>query len=456
MLTLLSRYITEETDYQVKTENDPLNALEMFEKEPFDLVIMDLKMPGMGGLDLLRRIKKTRPDTSAIIMTAYATIETAVEAIQEGAYDYITKPFRRERILLTIDKALQWRRMVFENIALREELVQKNAARPLIGTSSAIKSVMEQIRQVAPTHATVLITGPSGTGKELAARAVHQLSLRKSHPMITVNCTAISENVIESELFGHVKGAFTGAWKDKKGLVEEADGGTLFLDEIGDLGFSMQTKLLRLLQEGEYKPVGSTRTRHADIRFVAATNHDLEADIKNGTFREDLFYRLNVICLNMPGLDRRPEDIPLLAQHFIKKYALLYQKDITQISESALKHLAAHTYSGNVRELENMIERGVIFCRTAVLEPGDIFPDTNMPADIASGEISKDILELPFREAKEAALTRFYNQYIKNALTHSGGNISRAADKAGIQRQYLHRLMKEAGLDAEGFKPPPD
>ena len=456
MLTLLSRYITEETDYQVKTENDPLNALEMFEKEPFDLVIMDLKMPGMGGLDLLRRIKKTRPDTSAIIMTAYATIETAVEAIQEGAYDYITKPFRRERILLTIDKALQWRRMVFENIALREELVQKNAARPLIGTSSAIKSVMEQIRQVAPTHATVLITGPSGTGKELAARAVHQLSLRKSHPMITVNCTAISENVIESELFGHVKGAFTGAWKDKKGLVEEADGGTLFLDEIGDLGFSMQTKLLRLLQEGEYKPVGSTRTRHADIRFVAATNHDLEADIKNGTFREDLFYRLNVICLNMPGLDRRPEDIFLLARHFMKKYALLYQKNIEHLSESALKHLAAHTYSGNVRELENLIERGVIFCRTTVLEPEDIFPGTSAPADTPCKEIHGNILELPFREAKEAALSLFHNQYIKNALTLSGGNISRAADKAGIQRQYLHRLMKEAGLDAEGFKPLPD
>jgi DNA-binding NtrC family response regulator len=305
---------------------------------------------------------------------------------------------------------------------------------------------------VAPTTATVLITGPSGTGKELAARALHQFSLRKSKPMITVNCTAISENVIESELFGHVKGAFTGAWKDKKGLVEEADGGTLFLDEIGDLGLSMQTKLLRLLQEGEYKPVGSTRTRHADIRFVAATNHDLEADIKKGTFREDLYYRLKVICLQMPGLDRRPDDIPILARHFMKKYALLYQKKIEQLSETALKHLEAHTFSGNVRELENMIERGIIFCRTAALEPEDIFPGAAGPADTHCGEIPGNILEMPFREAKEAALTLFYNQYIKNALTHSGGNISRAAEKAGIQRQYLHRLIKEAGLDAEGFK----
>jgi DNA-binding NtrC family response regulator len=452
MLALLSRYITEDTDYQVQTEHDPTEALAVFKKERFDLVIMDLKMPKMGGLDLLRQIKKIRPDTSAIIMTAYATIETAVEAIQEGAYDYITKPFRRERILLTIDKALEWRRMIFENMALREELIQKDATLPIIGSSNAIKSVIQEIKQVAPTTATVLITGPSGTGKELAARAVHQFSLRKAFPMVTVNCTAISENVIESELFGHVKGAFTGAWKDKKGLVEEADGSTLFLDEIGDLNLSMQTKLLRLLQEGEYKPVGSTRTRHADIRFVAATNHDLETDIKNGTFREDLFYRLNVICLHMPGLDRRPEDIPLLAQHFIKKYALLYQKDITQISESALKHLKAYSFSGNVRELENMIERGVIFCRTTALEPEDIFPGAGVPADIPSSEISRDILEMPFREAKEAALALFYNQYIKNALTHSSGNISRAAEKAGIQRQYLHRLIKETGLDAEGFK----
>ncbi|MCF8087742.1 MAG: sigma-54 dependent transcriptional regulator [Desulfotignum sp.] len=452
MLALLSRYITEDTDYQVQTENDSMEALAVFKQKRFDLVIMDLKMPKMGGLDLLRQIKKIRPDTSAIIMTAYATIETAVEAIQEGAYDYITKPFRRERILLTIDKALQWRRMIFENMALREELVQTDATRTLIGSSNAIKSVIQEIKQVAPTTATVLITGPSGTGKELAARALHHSSLRKSNAMVTVNCTAISENVIESELFGHVKGAFTGAWKDKKGLVEEADGSTLFLDEIGDLGLSMQTKLLRLLQEGEYKPVGSTRTRRADIRFVAATNHDLETDIKNGTFREDLFYRLNVICLHMPGLDRRSEDIPLLAQHFMKKYTLLYQKDITQISESALKHLKAYAFSGNVRELENMIERGVIFCRTPALEPADIFPGAGVPADIPSSEMSRDILEMPFREAKEAALSLFYNQYIKHALTHSRGNISRAAEKAGIQRQYLHRLIKEVGLDAEGFK----
>lgn len=451
MLVLLSRYIAEETDHKVTTESDPRKALEIFGSTPFDLVILDLKMPKIGGIEVLRQIKKIRPETSVIIMTAYATIETAVEAIQEGAYDYITKPFRRERILLTIDKAMQWREIVSENIALRAELVQKDAAPPIIGSSGAIKSIIEEIKQVAPTTATVLITGESGTGKELAARAVHQYSLRRDKPFITVNCTAISENVIESELFGHVKGAFTGAWKDKKGLVEEAHGGTLFLDEIGDLSLSMQTKLLRLLQEGEYKPVGSTRTRRADIRFVAATNHYLEEDVQSGNFREDLYYRINVIHIHMPCLARRREDIPVLAHHFMRKYALLYQKQIRQISTNALQALAAYTFSGNVRELENMVERGVIFCRSDTLEVNDIFsaPVENRKNDIAT---EPDILNLSFREAKEAAITEFYRRYIRRLLSDSGGNISRAAEKAGIQRQYLHRLIKEAGLEAESFK----
>ncbi len=456
MLTLLSRVITEETPYEVTTENDPCQALELFQQAPFDLVILDLKMPRMGGIELLRQIKAVRQDTSVIIVTAYATIETAVEAIQEGAYDYITKPFRRERILLTIDKTMRWREIVSENQALREELAQKDAAPPLIGTSQAIQSIFDRIRQVAPTTATVLITGESGSGKELAARAVHQFSLRKEHPLITVNCTAISENVIESELFGHLKGAFTGAWKDKKGLVEAADGGTLFLDEIGDLNLSMQTKLLRLLQEGEYKPVGSTRTRKADVRFVAATNHDLVADLHDGTFREDLFHRLNVIHFQMPGLSSRREDIPALAYHFMKKYALLYQKPVRQIADDALAAMTAHQFTGNVRELENMIERGIIFSRGASLEADDIFCTSveRPPQSEASTEAALDrsLLAKPFREAKDAALTHFYKQYIGGLLAESRGNISRAADMAGIQRQYLHRLMKDVGLEADSFK----
>ncbi|GAB6907325.1 Transcriptional regulatory protein ZraR [Desulfosarcina cetonica] len=452
MLVLLSRIIKEETDHYVITENDSQKALTLFRQGPFDLVILDLKMPKISGMEFLGKIKQIQPDVSVVIITAYASIETAVDAIRQGAFEYITKPFQRERILLTIDKVMQWRNIVSENIALREALAKKEIMSPIIGSSPVIKTLIDNIKQVAPTTATVLITGESGTGKELAARAVYRFSLRKEKPFITVNCTAISENVIESELFGHVKGAFTGAWKEKKGLVEMADGGTLFLDEIGDLNLGMQTKLLRLLQEGEYKPVGSTRTMKADIRFIAATNHHLDADIRNGGFREDLFYRLNVIRIEMPGLNQRREDIPLLAFHFLKKYALLYQKSISNISQNALKALSSYDFSGNVRELENMIERGVIFCRTDCLDMKDIFTEGNGGITNVSDEPIPDIYNMPLREARDAYMNHFYRRYIQLLLQRSNGNISRAAETAGIQRQYLHRLIKDVGLETETLK----
>jgi DNA-binding NtrC family response regulator len=345
--------------------------------------------------------------------------------------------------------------MVSENISLREALAEKQGPAPLIGSSRRIKTLLDQIKQAAPTTATVLITGESGTGKELAARALFEYSLRKDKPFITVNCTAISEHVMESELFGHVKGAFTGAWKDKKGLVEIADGGTLFLDEIGDLDFTLQTKLLRLLQEGEYKPVGGTKTLKADIRFIAATHHHLESDIQKGVFREDLFYRLNVIRLEMPALSQRREDIPLLAHHFLNKYNLLYRKNLLGLSEAALGALAAHGFSGNVRELENMIERGVIFCGTDRLEVQDLFAQTSGGSSDPL-EDTVEVLNLPFREARDAVLMQFYRQYIEKLLQNSQGNISRAAEMAGIQRQYLHRLIHQAGVDTGQMKGSPE
>lgn len=451
MLILLSRIIEEETGHDVTTEGNPEKAWTLFEKNKFDLVILDMKMPGMSGLELLKKMKAARPDVSVIIITAYATIDTAVEAIREGAFDYITKPFQRERIVLTVEKVIKWRDIVSENIALRKELGKKGGVSSIIGSSGVINKLIDDISQVAPTNATVLITGESGTGKELVAKALHQLSMRKSQTLITVNCTAISENVIESELFGHVKGAFTGAWKDKKGLVAMADGGTIFLDEIGDLNPSMQTKLLRLIQEGEYKPVGSTNTQKADIRFIAATNHNLDADIQKGKFREDLFYRLNVIRLEMPSLKERREDIPLLAHHFLKKYNLLYQKNINGITSRAITRLCTKEFSGNIRELENIIERGVIFCRSENLDTIDIL----MKPDEHANELSmldEEILGRPFREARDAIMIRFFRHYIQARLRESNGNISQAAETAGIQRQYMHRLMKQVGLEAEGFK----
>jgi DNA-binding NtrC family response regulator len=298
--------------------------------------------------------------------------------------------------------------------------------------------------------ATVLITGASGTGKELIAKAIHQHSLRHKKKFITVNCTAIPENVIESELFGHVKGAFTGAWKDKKGLVEEAHEGTLFLDEIGDLSPGLQTKLLRLLQEGEYRPVGSEITYKADLRFIAATNHDLKTEIKENRFREDLFYRLNVIHVHLPPLKERKQDIPVLSTHFLKKYTRLYQKDVTDISPAAMQALMLHDFPGNIRELENIIERAVILCRENSLALSDLALDNEQAAFLP--DTDQDVLHLSFKEAKDKMIHMFHRHYIQTLLSQNAGNISRAAQTAGIQRQYLHRLMKETDIDANDFR----
>lgn len=450
MLTLLRRIITENTNHQVAVEASAFKALALLKTHSFDLLFTDLKMPGIDGIKLLEKTKAISPDTAVVVMTAYGTIDTAVEATRKGAYDFITKPFRRERILLTIEKVMKWQKVLGENEILRQALADKGGFGTMLGSSPVMKDIFERIRQVAPTEGTILITGASGTGKELVARAIHQHSSRKEEKLVTINCTTIPENVMESELFGHVKGAFTGAWKDKKGLIEAAHGGTLFLDEIGDLKQPMQTKLLRLLQEGEYKPVGSEVVRNADIRFVAATNHDLRADIREKRFREDLYYRLNVVNFHMPLLRERREDIALLSHYFLKKYAATNKKDIGEISPSAMQMLMRYVFPGNVRELQNIIERGVIFCRSDTLKLQDLAMNDDHEPFIE--ELDRDVLGLPFKEAKDKVVKIFHSKYMQALLSESCGNVSKAAETAGIQRQYLHRLMKETGINADDFR----
>ncbi|NVM22791.1 MAG: sigma-54-dependent Fis family transcriptional regulator [Desulfobacterales bacterium] len=450
MLALLRRIVTEKTLHEVVTEDDPLKATKIMEKQSFDLVITDLKMPKMDGIALLDEVKRVQPSAAVIVMTAYATIETAVEATRKGAFDYIAKPFRKERILLTIRRALDWQDLARENVALRRSIEQQRMLPPVIASSPAMTSILDRIKHVAKSTATILIQGESGTGKELAAKAIYTYSDRRDKPFIVVNCTAIPEQIIESELFGHLKGAFTGALNDKRGLVDEANQGTMFLDEIGDLSMAMQAKLLRILQEGEYKPVGSVTTKYADIRFVAATNQDLSQLIAEKRFREDLFYRLNVIGFHLPALRERREDIPLLAHHFVEKYSKLNQKEIHDIEPEAMSMLMARRWPGNVRELENVIERGVILCQSKRISLEDLMPEKThtRPAPY----LNEAIYMLPFKEAKEAVIKTFHRQYIQAVLQKNKGNISRAAEQIGLQRQYLHRIIKEENIDAEQFK----
>ncbi len=451
MLRLLKRIISEKSDHEITVQDDPFAAMEHCKAHPFDLVITDLKMPKMNGIQVLEAVKAINPDIPVVIMTAYATVDTAVEATRKGAFDYITKPFRRERILVTMEKALQWHALLHENRRLRTAMAEDESFAGLVTDSPLMHNIIERIRQVAPTMGTVLITGASGTGKELVANAIHRHSLRRDGKMVTLNCAAIPPELMESELFGHVKGAFTGAWKDTKGVVEEAHKGTLFLDEIGELNPRLQTRLLRLLQHGEYKPVGSVATRTADLRFIAATNQDLTEAIRERRFREDLYYRLNVIRIDLPKLQERRGDIPLLSYHFLAKYNRINNKDIRNISPEAMGTLKNHNYTGNVRELENIIERGVIFCQGSELTKKNLCLEEtgglkqHLPTD-------ENVFSLPFKEARETVLKDFYRAYIEALLEKHGGNVTQAAVKAGIQRQYLHRLIKEAGVKNGAYR----
>jgi two-component system NtrC family response regulator len=358
--------------YEVVTADDARKALEIVRSHDLDLVITDMRMPGMDGMEFLARLQGQSPELPVIMMTAYATVEKAVEAMKRGAFDYITKPFKNEELKLTVRKAIDMHRLVRENRLLTQELQHRFSFGNIVGRSRAMRMVYELIEKVAQTRATVLITGESGTGKELIARSIHFNSQRRDKPFISVSCSALPESLLESELFGHERGAFTGAYTLRKGRFELADGGTLFLDEVGDMAPALQVKLLRVLQEMDFERVGGTKTIHVDARVLAATNRDLRREVEQGRFREDLYYRLRVVQIEVPPLRERHDDVPLLVHHFLRKVASANGVPAKRVSEEALRLLCQYSWTGNVRELENVVERAVILCGGEEIGPQDL------------------------------------------------------------------------------------
>ena len=448
-IVLLSceRVLTEE-GYEVQTRLSGKEALELLAGELFDLAIVDLKMPGMDGIELLRAMKRDYPHISVIMITGYSTIESAVEAMKAGAVDYLPKPFTPDQVTMVVKKALDARNLMLENLYLRNELQAKYRFENIIGSGKKMQEIYRLIAKVAPTHSTVLITGESGTGKELIARAVHFNSLRKDHPFVPVDCAVLSENLLESELFGHIKGSFTGAIVTKPGLFEVADGGTLFLDEIGNISLTTQSKLLRVIQEREFTPVGGTKLKKVDVRILAATNKDLQEKIKEGTFREDLFYRLNIVPIHLPPLRERPEDIPLLAQHFLEKYCRELSKKPKALSPAAVELLVRHPWPGNVRELENTMERVAVMTDEEVILPKHFpLPLQENPEGI-SFEVPKtsDELRETKRHLRDKAVEDIERLFVLAALARNEWNVTRSAKDVGMLRPNFQALMRKHNI----------
>ena len=419
-------------------------ALKALEQEEIHLVLADVRMPGIGGIEFLKRVQSLGLSVPVIMISGLTSIDTAVEAIRHGAFDYITKPINSQVLSARIHRAMRMSEILHQNWALRRMAISREGFESIIGVSPTFQSVLGMVQELAAVRSTVLIVGETGTGKELLARAIHDRSPERDQPYQVVDCTRFPEGMIESELFGHVKGAFTGAVLDKTGLLELADGGTVFLDEIGDLPQTLQSRLLRALEEGEVRPVGGTRSKKVDVRFIAATNQDLEARVARGGFRKDLFYRLNVVTMRVPPLRDRKEDIPLLARHFLARFAREFGKPVGDIHPSAVTDLVAYGWPGNIRELRNVIERAVMLCagdRITHKELAALLPSAAAENDSQAGG-GNDYLHLPYSEAKQKVLEAFTVRYIKGKLAAHGGNVTHAAQDSGIPRQHFQQIMK--------------
>ncbi len=434
--------------YDVAAVENGYKAIEKVKDEDWDLALVDLKMPGLDGLAVLREIINIKPHLLVMIITGYATIESAVEAMKEGATDYIMKPFAPDELVIRIEKALEKARLASENVRLRDELAEKYEFCKIIGKSEVMQGIFRLIEKVAPTDATILIRGQSGTGKELIARAVHYNSLRRDKRFIAVDCGALPETLLESELFGHIRGSFTGAVVTKRGLLEVADGGTFFLDEVGDLSLGTQSKLLRVLQEREFRPVGGVKSIKVDVRLIAATNKNLEEMIKQGKFREDLFYRVNTVPIYIPPLKERKEDIPLLVHHFLEIHNEKRDKKIKGLSSEVMNVLIEYDFPGNVRELENVIERLVIMSDKDVIEMRHLplnIQKESMLGDIYLPKTSTELKQMKKR-LRVKAVEEIERAFLTDALKRNEWNISKAARDVGMKRQNFQALMRKYRL----------
>lgn len=420
--------------FSIITSNDSLEASRMLKGEEFDVMVTDLKMKGLKGLDLLEEAKKTAPGTPVIIITAFGTIESAIKAMKLGAYDYITKPFQMDELVLIVKKALENRLLKKEVVRLKKEMESRYHFHQLVGKSPSMQKIYELIERISDSPSNVLITGESGTGKELVAKAIHYNGIRKEGPFIAVNCAAIPETLLESELFGYKKGAFTDAKMDKKGLIFEAHEGTLFLDEITEMSSTLQAKLLRVIEEREVRPLGDTNSYPIDVRTISTSNRDIKSLIQQGRFREDLYYRLKVIDIELPPLRVRKEDIPFLIDHFVKKFSQEMKKPVLEISQEAFKILLNYSWPGNVRELENVIQRAITLSQKEIILPEDLPPT---------------VMQEPEKDFTEKALKGRYTvdqlerEYIKKILMEVGGNKSKAAEILGLDRKTLYRKLQE-------------
>jgi len=443
---VLAHLLTSE-GYEVEISASGEEALEKFPSRSFDVILLDLLMPGMDGIEVLRRIKKIDPLTGVIIITAYGSVESAIAAMKIGALDYVQKPFKHDDLLLAVEKAIERKRLQDENIRLKDELRQRYGFANIIGKSQAMKNVFELIKAAAPTRSTILLQGESGTGKELVAHAIHMNSNRTEAPFITVNSGSLPPDLLESHLFGHVKGAFTGAVALKKGLFEAADTGTIFFDEVSSIGLETQAKLLRVMQEKEFMRLGGTQTIKVDVRILAATNTDIEELIAQKLFRKDLFYRLNVIKIEIPPLRQRKEDIPQLVKHFVEVYGRENRKEIEGVSEDVLEILDAHHWPGNVRELENLVERAVVLARSKVITRASLPPFLLREGGVDDQALIASEESLDLRDRTQA----FQKKVILAALKKTKGVQNKAAKLLGVKPTTLNEMIKRLGIDTSGY-----